>query len=114
MIELRGIRKVYSLGEEEVRALDGVDLTVGDHEFVAVIGPSGSGKSTLMNMIGCLDTPDEGEYYIDGDDVTDLTEHDLAVLLRCGDDAGEDVLLEKTGARAQHEIAARQTVRSGV
>ena len=80
MIELRGIRKVYSLGEEEVRALDGVDLTVGDHEFVAVIGPSGSGKSTLMNMIGCLDTPDEGEYYIDGDDVTDLTEHDLAVL----------------------------------
>ena len=80
MIELRGIRKVYSLGEEEVRALDGVDLTVGDHEFAAVIGPSGSGKSTLMNMIGCLDTPDEGEYYIDGDDVTDLTEHDLAVL----------------------------------
>ena len=80
MIELSGIKKIYSLGEEEVHALDGVDLTVKDHEFVAIIGPSGSGKSTLMNIIGCLDTPDEGEYRIDGVDVTDLTEHDLAIM----------------------------------
>lgn len=80
MIELKGVKKIYTLGDEEVHALDGVDLTVGDHEFVAVIGPSGSGKSTLMNIIGCLDTPDEGAYLIDGDDVTDLSERELAIL----------------------------------
>ncbi len=80
MIELQNIRKIYSLGEEEVRALDGVSLSVQDHEFVAIVGASGSGKSTLMNIIGCLDTPDEGSYYIDGQDVTSLSERELATM----------------------------------
>ncbi|MDO4297559.1 MAG: ABC transporter ATP-binding protein [Lachnospiraceae bacterium] len=80
MIELENIKKIYSLGGEEVHALDGVSLNVMEHEFVAIVGASGSGKSTLMNIIGCLDTPDEGNYYIDGQDVTSLSEHDLAVM----------------------------------
>ncbi len=80
MIELRNIHKIYQVGEEEVRALDGVTLTVQDHEFVAIEGSSGSGKSTLMNIVGCLDTADEGDYYIDGQNVMDLSEHSLAVM----------------------------------
>ena len=80
MIELQNIRKIYQVGEEEVRALDGVTLTVRDHEFVAIEGSSGSGKSTLMNIVGCLDTADEGSYCIDGQNVMDLSEHDLAVM----------------------------------
>ncbi len=80
MIELENIRKIYSLGGEEVYALDGVSLNVMEHEFVAIVGASGSGKSTLMNIIGCLDTPDEGEYYIDGQDVTSLSERELATM----------------------------------
>ncbi len=80
MIELEDIKKIYSLGGEEVHALDGVTLNVMENEFVAVVGASGSGKSTLMNIIGCLDTPDEGNYYIDGQDVTSLTERELAVM----------------------------------
>ncbi len=80
MIELRGIKKIYQLGEEEVHALDGVDLTIQDKEFVAIIGASGSGKSTLMNIVGMLDTADEGEYFIDGTDVSDLSEHDQSVM----------------------------------
>ena len=80
MIELRDIKKIYELGEEEVRALDGVSLVIEDHEFVAIIGASGSGKSTLMNIVGCLDTADEGTYLIDGTDVSDLSEHDQGVM----------------------------------
>lgn len=80
MIELENIKKIYSLGEEEVRALDGLSLNVMEHEFVAIVGASGSGKSTLMNIIGCLDTPDEGKYYIDGQDVTSLSERELATM----------------------------------
>lgn len=80
MIELQNIRKIYQVGDEEVRALDGVTLSVEDHEFVAICGASGSGKSTLMNIVGCLDTADEGSYYIDGQNIMDLSEHDLAVM----------------------------------
>ncbi len=80
MIEMRGIKKIYEVGDEEVHALDGVDLTIRDREFVAIIGASGSGKSTLMNIMGCLDTADEGTYFIDGEDVTDMSEHDQAIL----------------------------------
>ena len=82
MIQLTGIRKTYELGDEPVHALDGVSLTIRDREFVATIGASGSGKSTLMNIIGCLDTADEGTYMIDGMDVSDLSEHDLSTLNR--------------------------------
>jgi len=78
MIEMRNIHKVYQLGEQEVRALDGVSLTIEDHEFAALIGPSGSGKSTMMHILGCLDVADEGEYLLDGRDISDYTDDQLA------------------------------------
>jgi len=78
MIELLDIRKTYQMGETEVHALDGVTATIGDGEFVAVIGPSGSGKSTLMNIIGCLDLADEGEYRLNGRLIDDYTERQLS------------------------------------
>ena len=68
------------MGDTEVRALDGINLHIAPHEFVAIIGPSGSGKSTLMNMIGCLDVPTSGEYYLNGDDVSDLTDDEQAFI----------------------------------
>lgn len=77
MITLKNIRKTYQMGNEAVHALDGVSVTIEEHEFVAVIGSSGSGKSTLMNIIGCLDTADEGEYRIEGQDVNELSEKQL-------------------------------------
>lgn len=80
MIELKQIVKRYSMGGETINALDRVDLTIRDHEFVAIIGPSGSGKSTLMNIVGCLDHPDEGEYLLDGEDVSKLSSKQLAII----------------------------------
>jgi len=80
LIDLKNIKKIYEIGDEEVRALDGVSLHIKEKEFVAIVGTSGSGKSTLMNIIGFLDTPDEGTYILDGQNVTELTEHDLGVL----------------------------------
>jgi putative ABC transport system ATP-binding protein len=78
VIRLRGLRKIYQMGSQEVRALDGVDLTLHRGEYIAVMGPSGSGKSTLMNLIGCLDTPTEGDYHLNGTLVSELSEDDLA------------------------------------
>lgn len=80
MISLKNIRKTYLLGEEEVHALDDVSLEIAEHEFVAIIGSSGSGKSTLMNIIGCLDTADEGEYYIEGESIKALSEKQLGIM----------------------------------
>ncbi len=77
MIELRNVKKTYQMGEAEVHALDDVSLKIHDGEFVAVIGPSGSGKSTLMNIIGCLDLADEGEYWLNGQLIDDYTERQL-------------------------------------
>ncbi len=77
MISLNNIRKTYLVGNEEVHALDGVSLSIEEHEFVAIIGSSGSGKSTLMNIIGCLDVADEGEYLIDGQNINSLSEKQL-------------------------------------
>jgi putative ABC transport system ATP-binding protein len=78
MIQMRGIRKVYSMGRVEVEALRGIDLDIGGNEYVAVVGPSGSGKSTLMNILGCLDTPSSGEYELSGEAVAGLDRNRLA------------------------------------
>ena len=80
VIEIRGLTKVYHLGEVDVRALDGVDLVVEEGEFVAIMGPSGSGKSTLMNIIGCLDRPTDGTYVLDGKDVSTLSRDERAII----------------------------------
>ena len=72
------ITKVYTVGGEEVRALDGASLTIYEGEFVSIIGPSGSGKSTLMNIIGCLDVADSGEYILDGQSIEQYSEDELA------------------------------------
>ena len=79
LIDVKNLYKIYNEGEEsEVRALNGVTLTIDRGEFVAIIGQSGSGKSTLMNILGCLDIPTYGDYHLDGTDVTELTDKQLA------------------------------------
>ena len=78
IIEMAGIRKVYDTGKVKVEALKGVDLTIEKGEFVAIVGPSGSGKSTLMNLLGCLDTPSGGDYFIGGEKVAGLSRDALA------------------------------------
>ena len=80
MIRLENIKKVYKMGETEVHALAGVSLHIKQHEFVSIIGPSGSGKSTLMNMIGCLDVPTSGRFWIDGIEGSKMKDNDLADL----------------------------------
>lgn len=80
LLELRNVRKIYHLGGEEIRALDGVSLDIESGEFVSIIGPSGSGKSTLMHILGCLDTPTSGEVRLDGTDVSRATSRELAHL----------------------------------
>lgn len=82
IISMRRIYKIYGSGAAEVRALDGVDLTIRQGEFVAIMGPSGSGKSTCMNMVGCLDVPSSGEYLFRGVDVGQLDRDELALLRR--------------------------------
>ena len=78
LVEIRDIHTIYNPGENEVRALDGVSLSIGEKEFVAIIGHSGSGKSTLMNMLGCLDVPTDGSYYLHGQDVSHMTDDELS------------------------------------
>jgi putative ABC transport system ATP-binding protein len=78
LIDIREIYKIYNRGENEVHALDGIDLQIAPGEFVAIVGQSGSGKSTLMNMIGCLDTPTSGTYFLSGQAVSELNENQLA------------------------------------
>ncbi|MDO5415692.1 MAG: ABC transporter ATP-binding protein [Lachnospiraceae bacterium] len=78
LIELKDIHKIYQMGEEEVRATDGISLTICRGEFVAIVGKSGSGKSTLMNIIGALDVPTSGEYDLGGEDVSDMSDDELA------------------------------------
>ena len=78
LIELKDIYKVYEMGDEEVRANDGISLTITRGEFVAIVGKSGSGKSTLMNIIGALDVPSSGEYLLGGKDVGSMTDNQLA------------------------------------
>ena len=78
IIEVKGLVKTYKSGDTELRALDGVSFSIERGEFVAIMGPSGSGKSTAMNMLGCLDTPTEGSYILDGRDVSKLSGDELA------------------------------------
>lgn len=78
LIHIKNMKKIYNPGENEVRALDGIDLDIEKGDLVAIVGHSGSGKSTLMNMLGCLDTPTSGKYVLDGQDVASMTDNQLA------------------------------------
>ncbi len=78
MIEITNMCKIYRMGDNEIYALNNVSLSIAKHEFVAIVGPSGSGKSTLMNMLGCLDVPTSGQYYLDQSEVSRLNDNQLA------------------------------------
>ena len=84
LIRLREITKHYTVGEEEIRALSGVDLDIGRNEYVAIMGSSGSGKSTMMNILGCLDRPTSGQYLLDGKDVSKMSKDELVEALTAG------------------------------
>ena len=78
LIDIKNLHRVYQVGESEVRALDGVDLTIAANEYVAIMGPSGSGKSTLMNILGCLDTPSSGSYKLKDKEIAERSDDELA------------------------------------
>ncbi len=82
MLEIKNISKLYQTGESETRALDDVSFSIADSEYVAIMGPSGSGKSTLMHILGCLDTPTQGTYLLDGEDVSNMSDDELAAVRR--------------------------------
>ena len=78
VVNAKDLTKVYQMGEVEVHALRGLSIQIKPGEVIAIMGPSGSGKSTLMNMLGCLDRPTSGEYYLDGESVAELNDDQLA------------------------------------
>ncbi len=78
IIRIEGLKKIYKMGNQQVNALDGVDITILQNEYVAIMGPSGSGKSTMMNILGCLDTPTDGKYILNGTDVSKMNDSMLA------------------------------------
>ncbi len=82
LLELKQVKKIYKLGKIEVPALRGIDLTVDEGEFTTVFGPSGSGKTTLLNMVGCLDTPTEGDIHLNGNKISELSKKELAMTRR--------------------------------
>ena len=131
MISMKAIRKVYSMGRMDVEALRGIDLDIGDNEYVAVVGPSGSGKSTLMNILGCLDTPTSGEYVLSGETVGGLDRNRLAEIRnkRIGfvfqnfnllpyasalENVELPLLFGGVGTRERHERAAAMLARVGL
>jgi putative ABC transport system ATP-binding protein len=80
VIQIRDLKKIYKMGDSIVKALNGVTFDVERNEYIAIMGPSGSGKSTLMNMIGCLDTPTSGDYYLNGSSVSQMDDNELAAI----------------------------------
>ncbi|MBK8478499.1 MAG: ABC transporter ATP-binding protein [Opitutaceae bacterium] len=78
VIDIRGITKIYKMGDQVIHALRGVDLKIHRNEYLAIMGPSGSGKSTMMNMVGCLDTPTAGDYFFNGGNVAQMVDDELA------------------------------------
>ena len=82
MIQFSAITRIFHMGDQEIHALDHIDLEISSGEYVSIMGPSGSGKSTLLNIMGLLDKPDSGRYQLDGRDVTDLTETEQAQVRR--------------------------------
>ncbi len=78
LIQVEGVRKIYEVGIQKIEAIAGVDLEIDSNEYVAIMGPSGSGKSTFMNILGCLDSPTEGTYYLNGKLVSNLSDDELA------------------------------------
>lgn len=80
VIQIRDLKKIYKMGDSIVKALNGVSFDVERNEYIAIMGPSGSGKSTLMNMIGCLDTPTSGDYYLNGSSVSQMDDNELAAI----------------------------------
>ena len=78
LIDVHGVKKIYEVGIQKIEALAGVDLTIDSNEYLAIMGPSGSGKSTFMNILGCLDTPSEGSYILNNQEVSNLTDVELA------------------------------------
>lgn len=104
LIELRDVYKIYNPGENEVRALDGVSLTIGYGAFCAIVGHSGSGKSTMMNILGCLDTPTSGQYFLEGRDVSQLTDNEQSEI------RGEHIGFIFQGFNLIHSLDATENV----
>ena len=106
LIEIRDLRKTYAVGDEPVHALDGVNATIDNGEFVAIMGASGSGKSTMLNILGCLDTPTSGSYLLDGIEVARRTRRELALIRnqKLGFVFQNFNLLPRTGALEQVEL----------
>ncbi|GIV89619.1 MAG: macrolide export ATP-binding/permease protein MacB [Chloroflexus sp.] len=106
LIQLNNITKVYVMGETEVHALRGISLTINQGEMVAIMGPSGSGKSTLMNIIGCLDRPTSGEYILEGMNVGELSDDELAIIRneKIGFVFQQYMLLQRTTALRNVEL----------